>query len=330
MKLGVAILTNQEISDIIEMASSAENAGFHHLWIPDGSPAPQFRDPCISLTAIALNTNSIRLGTQLLVPYTIHPARLAVIGAGIAEISKRPFTLGIGVGGSLTLKPLGLPMWNRPLQAMRETFQILRLLFQGETIDFEGKVFNAKKARLEPVPQSRVKFFMGAQSPKMLRLAGEIADGVLLTSPIPYLPTAISEIKRGTEKANRKLSELTICNYMATNVHGRQDRGDEEGLHRTIAFLVADTSDRVHEKSGFSLEIVSKIKQSYRNGEKNSHRYLTDEILAGFSIQGRPEECWEQIYTQEKMGVRQVIIGAPYGRLPIASLKLLNPKELSL
>ena len=323
IQLGLAILNNQPISNVIEMAVAAEESGFDQVWIPDGSPAPEFRDPIVSLTAVAMQTKTIGLGTQILVPYIIHPLRMGVIASGIVELTGRPFNLGIGVGGSLTLKPLGLKMWDRPLQTIRETFSILRGFLSKDQVNFSGEIFKAVKAELAPKSPAPIKVFLGAQGPKMLQLSGQIADGVLLTAPLPYLPTAINHLKEGAESVGRRLEDLTICNYMATNVHSPNDAGNEEALRNTITFLVADTSDKVHQICGFSLDDVHRIRNAYENRDPNASRFLMDELLQAFAIDSTSDECWKQIQKQEEYGVTHLTVGAPYGKHPPTAIRLL-------
>ncbi len=328
MEIGVAVLCNSSIPETIRFSKSVEDAGYYQLWIADGTPSPGFRDPTVCLTTIGMNTFSIRIGTQLLNPYTLHPAKMATLSASLMEAINRPFDLGIGVGGSLTLGPIGALMWDRPIRAMRETVKILQLLQNSSPIKYKGELFSALETHLDPLPAYPFRIFMGAQGPKMLQLAGEIADGILLTCPMPYVKATLNEIKKGLKKSHRTFNDIYICNYIATNIHTPGNNGNTLALRKTVSYLASDTSDQIHEACGLSIDAVHQIRDALHSQTKNPEQYLTDEILNAFSVQGTPKECFKIFEHQNKMGINQIIIGAPYGNNPIQALQYLAVHQL--
>ena len=117
------------------LARAAEAAGFDQFWVSDDL---FLRGVWPILTACALATERIGLGSCIVNPYTMHPAEIAMQAAALDELSGGRFLLGLGAGAADFLGWVGLPQ-QRPLARMAETLAALRRLFAGERVRFEGQ-----------------------------------------------------------------------------------------------------------------------------------------------------------------------------------------------
>ena len=315
IKFGVELLGDLPVDQIAELARTAEESEFEYFWIADESPSPSYRDVFVAMTAAALRTKNIKIGAGVCNPYSRHPAQLAVSIFSLNEIAIGRVILGLGPGGSLPLRPLGIRVWNKPISAITEAFKILRGMFAGETINLRGKVLTAVNCKLDPPPKEKIPIYLAARGPKMLELAGELSDGALLTAPLEYLDLALNRIKAGAEKAGRKLADIDIANLLpfAMMENGEKAR---EMVKIDVCFMVADSPDLVHEKIGLNLEEVDALRKALTVGIPQAVKKVTSAMIDAFSIAGTPEECEEKISEFIKRGVKQVILCSPFGANP--------------
>src|SRR5215813_7052438 len=169
--------------DYVEHAKLAEELGFGTCWIPEDL----YRGAFTLASAIASATRSLRIGLGVLNPYVRHPATIAMELGALEEISKGRTVLGIGAGLRTWVEgQLGIP-YAKPAAAMRETIEIVRALFAGGDVTYAGKVFKISNLNLHfGPPRAQVPTFLGVLGPKNLEMAGQIADGLILsvmTSP---------------------------------------------------------------------------------------------------------------------------------------------------
>lgn len=202
LRVGVRVPPCDRADRLVETVRRAEQLGFDDVWFPDSQLL--WRDVFTTLTAAALGTDRIGLGTAVTNLATRHPAVVASAARSVAELAPGRFTLGLGVGNS-SVGPVGLRQTTSA--AMRDGLAMLRALLDGREWDFEGKV----RSRLRD-PQPQVPLHLAASGPKNLRLAGEVADGVILLSGVSprTLEGATARVREGAEAAGRDAGELPL------------------------------------------------------------------------------------------------------------------------
>jgi coenzyme F420-dependent glucose-6-phosphate dehydrogenase len=174
---------------LVRHAVIAERVGFDgvmvsehfHPWVEDGS-ASGFA--FATLGAIAQATQRIELMTAVTTPlFRYHPAVVAQAAATIDRLSRGRFALGIGTGENLNEAPLGydFPAYTERSERLREALTIMQRLLAGEKLSFSGKYYRAEAAKLYSPPVSTVPIYVAAGGPKTARLAGELADGVIMS-----------------------------------------------------------------------------------------------------------------------------------------------------
>ncbi|MEM3061693.1 MAG: LLM class flavin-dependent oxidoreductase, partial [Candidatus Bathyarchaeia archaeon] len=258
MELGICIIAYREaFKDLMKFAKNVEEIGFDFIVCADDL---SFRDVFSILSAIAMETSRIRL-SFITNPYTRHPAIIASAVATLDEISNCRMELGLCLGGSLTLKPLCIPMWNKPISAIKEAIEICRSLIRGETLDYDGKVFKLKGAQLFFTPiRKAVPIFIVGRGPQILQTAGMLADGVFCgLMPSGSLDFVIEQIKKGAFKAGRKPEEVKI--YGGIEFSTMPKEGLEEHLKLRVANAIMDTPDSVLERIQAEPRIVETIRK---------------------------------------------------------------------
>ncbi|MCK5345490.1 MAG: LLM class flavin-dependent oxidoreductase, partial [Candidatus Heimdallarchaeota archaeon] len=179
---GILVANQFPIRQTINLAQLAEGYGFEYFWVADENPSPTYHDVWVTYYAILHSTRKIKVSTGINTPHTRHPALLAVAMNSFNELFPKRAHLGLGPGGYMTLHPLNIPMWHRPIRAVREAFEIIQELQTGKKIHYQGEIFQALDIQLEPKPVELWENWLACRGPQMIKLGGRFADGIMLTS----------------------------------------------------------------------------------------------------------------------------------------------------
>lgn len=177
--------------DLVRQAVLAEEAGFDFLVISDHFHPwlPEHHHSGFAwsiLGAVAQATSKIKLATMVTRPIVrYHPALIAQAAATVAVLSEGRFTLGLGAGERLNEHVVGKgwPPVHVRHQMLREAIEIIRLLWQGDYVSYQGKHFTLEDAKLFDLPKQPIDMFVAAGGPNAARLAGEMSAGLCATEP---------------------------------------------------------------------------------------------------------------------------------------------------
>ena len=197
-----------------ERALWAERAGYDDIWLADAEALP---DPITLAAAIGVATTSCRLCTGIVPVFNRPPPLLAT--AVVAAEAQAPGRFALGLGAStqnMIERWYGLP-FSRPLLRIRETVAMLRQIFAGEKTAFEGRTISSRGFQLKALPSAPVPINLAAIGPKMLQLAGELADGVMLNdfTPPDRLDWALAQLDIGAKRAGRRVEDVEIIKRRA-------------------------------------------------------------------------------------------------------------------
>jgi 5,10-methylenetetrahydromethanopterin reductase len=203
LRVGLRVPAFGRVDQVVRSIIEAERLGFDEVWVPDSQLL--WRDVFCTLTAAAIATERITLGSAVTNVVTRHPSVIASAARTVAELAPGRFKLGLGVGNS-SLAPIGL----RPSSQaeMRSAVAMIRALLHGEEWQF-----GTLSARLRDSTPN-VPLHLAATGPKNLALAGEIADGVIMLSGVApaTLTRATGLIAEGVAASGREPGsvELTV------------------------------------------------------------------------------------------------------------------------
>ena len=176
---------------VSELAVYVEKEGFDSFWMPDHTVGFGIRtwdalEAWSVLSAIALKTKRIRLGTCVSDTYRHHPAVLAQMATTCDIISNGRAILGIGIGEAMNLNPYGI-VWDRPVSRTMEALQVMKKLWTEDTVDYEGTYYRLTKAFLQPKPiqEPHVPLFIAGNSPRTMRMVAWYGDGWIPASMQP-------------------------------------------------------------------------------------------------------------------------------------------------
>ena len=269
------------IPRVVELAQQAEALGYRRIWVPDEGLAT--RDVMVAMTAIAVATDTIEIGTGIVNPYSRHPALTAAAIASIDELSNGRAFLGLGAGGSLTLGPLGINR-DRQLTHVREAAEVARTLFSGDVVNFDGASLSLSSASIE-YGRPEIEIWFAGRGPKMLHQAGAMMDGVLLE--FLHKPSLGDFIARVNEGSTTTGNQPTLC--YSTMVVTNPDRLDEIRPHMT--FRLVDSPPKVKESLGITEEHTAAIREAMAIGLDEAGKLIPDEWVEPFIILGSIDEC---------------------------------------
>lgn len=308
-RLGVAFSWRERsLKDILSSASCAEQAGVESVWMPEAWG----RDAFLALAAIARSTDRVRLGTGIVNIYSRSPATLAMGAATLDELSNGRAILGLGSSGPGVVERWHGIHYERPLTRVRETVAIVRLALSGAATNFQGTFFRVSDFKLAmDRPQRKIPIYVAALGPKMLSLAGEIADGALLyLRPLSLIPNAINEIRKGADKAGRQVSDVDIAALLPTAVSENR-REARDGVARAIAYYVGGMGSyyrRLVSESGFESE-AAKISYAWERGDRMSAtNAVSDRLIDSVALAGSPDECRRKLEDFRNSGVTLPIL----------------------
>jgi len=316
MEFGIELLPNVKFYEIEYYARLSEDHGFKYIWVTDHY---NNRNSFVVLSIIARSTREAKIGTGVTNPFHVNPAVIASAIATINEISGGRAVLGIGAGDKFTLERIGVKR-EKPLKGVREAVQIIRDLLSGKSVSFEGEVFKFNGAKLT-FASGKVPIYIGAQGRKMLKLASEIGDGVIVNAAHPR------DVKFALENIEAKEGfDFAVCSAFSID----KDRDAAIQNPKTVvAFIVSSCPEEVLNRHGIDHESANAVKnalnEAFAKGNwKELAEKVTDEMVEAFSISGTPDDIIERIDELRKLGVTQIVVGSPIGKEKAKAIKLIG------
>lgn len=316
MKFSIRLNNDLPIDQYVEMAQAAEAVGFDQFWV---SHDLFWRSSAVILTAVALATEKIELGTCILNPYTLHPSEIAMLAASLDEVSGGRFNLGISAGAEEFIRWVGID-YDKPWSTTRDAIKAINAVMAGEQAE------NWKpEAHLRFGERKHVPVYLGATSPRMLGLAGELADGVLpLLFPPEHYATVQPLVAAGAERAGRSMDQIDLAACVWCSVS--DDRAAaEEVLRDKIAYYIHALSGYLRERLGLDeaeLAAIEHAMMTERDAVK-ARSLVTPEMLR-IGIVGTPAELIERLEGLVDMGVRHLSFGPPLGPDPLEAIEAIG------
>jgi alkanesulfonate monooxygenase SsuD/methylene tetrahydromethanopterin reductase-like flavin-dependent oxidoreductase (luciferase family) len=213
-----------------------------------------------------------RVGIAVSPAFTRTPAVFASMSGSIAQLMPGRFVLGLGASSETIVDRWNGVPFEKPLKRVRETVTLVRAMLQGERTSFKGETVRSEGFRLTALPPQPVPLYVGALKPPMLRLAGEIGDGVAVNLfPASALPRMIAEVERGAAKAEKRASDLEIVCRFQTWVTD-DPKGARALLRRAMAgYFTTSVYNAFAEWCGFADE-AARDARSLGEARPRAHR----------------------------------------------------------
>lgn len=302
-------------------AERAEASGFANVWLSEIT----FGDVVTPAAAVATRTERIGIGTGILGLWSRSPATTALTAASLQQLSSGRLLLGLGLQSRKYVENWHGRPYGKPLGAMREYLTILRKALDGDVVTEKGEYFSIQGFHLDlPPPETRVPIYVAAIGPKMLQLAGELADGVI---GYVYSEEYVRDVVRpnleiGAARAGRSLEGFDIaCGF--PSVVTEDDSGLGLARGQAMMFATATASAPAYADSfaaaGFA-DARDEIAELVAAGELEAAvARVPDELADAVTISGSPEHARARIAAYRDAGLTSVVLNPspPGGYFPL-------------
>jgi coenzyme F420-dependent glucose-6-phosphate dehydrogenase len=293
--------------ELLEYSVLAEECGFDsvfvsdHLqpWRHDGGHAPFAMS---WLGALGASTSRIVMGTSVLTPtFRYHPAIVAQAFATLGCLYPGRVVLGMGSGESMNEVPLGIewPDGKERFGRFREAVRLIRELWAGERVSFEGEYYRTDKATIYDLPEQPVPLWLAASGPAATRFAGRAGDGYITTSgkdAALYTDTLLPAVKEGAEKAGRSIADIE----MMIEVKVSFDHDLDEAMRATHFWGALGLTPE--QKQGVEDPVEMQRLADELSVEQTAKRFI---------VSDDPDEHVERIKTYLDLGFNHLVFHAP-------------------
>jgi F420-dependent oxidoreductase-like protein len=305
--LGTFISVGRSLDQAIERVKRAEALDYDSAYVTHIAG----RDSLTVLTAYAAATEHIKLGTGVLPIYSRTPVATAQTAATIDEYSGGRMVLGLGVSHQVTVENWYGTRLERPLKAMREYLGIVRACFRGEDPP-EGEIFKSRFHFMGYEPRADLPIYVAGLSPKMLRLAGEIADGVMLwlCNPSYIRDVVVPEVRAGRERSGKPVEEFDVVAAVPAAV--TDDKAPVYDIMRAdlLTYFNLPFYRAMIERSGFG-EDIAVFDEGMKAGDMElAKAAISDRFLAELTAIGSPDDVRAGVERYLAAGATSPGIGA--------------------
>ena len=241
------------LDESIARAKAAEGLGYESVWT---TQMPDARDASLVLAAYAANTSRVKLGTGVLPIYTRHPTAMVQMAASLDELSNGRFILGIGISHKVTVESMWGLRLESPVEAMREYVTIVREGLTEGRSNFDGRHFSAHSVYTGP-RRPEVPLMISALNPRMLDLAGELADGIVLymCTPAYVRDHVVPAVRAGRERAGKKLDGFEIVAAVPVCLTADRAAGQDVFRKTVVRYAALPFYRKMMDASGLGPEL---------------------------------------------------------------------------
>jgi len=302
MKLGLGFLGAPDLRSLVQIGRDAELAGFDSLWHAETRIT---RDSVTALTALAMTTKRVRLGSAAINVFTRGAALTAITWAALAEAAPGRVVLGVGPGSPDPLSQQGYP-FEFPVSRLREFVASVRASWNSPSpVSYEGRFTRLAGLRPEVRPQDPVPIYLCVTGPRALDCAGEIADGVILNAfmPASYTRRAISRLHAA---AGREFNgELGQCLVVAL----ADTVAEAAARVRPILATYLVHFPNLAAETGLDPEFLSRLREQAREGGlEATFPELPDSLIADHSLLGPVGACQERLVAYQEAGLQLPVL----------------------
>jgi 5,10-methylenetetrahydromethanopterin reductase len=285
-----------------------ERLGFDGLWVSD-----HFfnRNVFIALTEIAHRTRRIMLGPAVVNPYLHHPVTIAQMVATLHELAEGRVRLAVGAGDSISLSRIGIKRY-RPLERVAQCVKTVRDLLSGKTMT---------NLRLEIPATVCPPIFVGAQGRRMMEVAVEVADGVLVNW---------SNLQRLRESSKIVAARLggrdgfTLGAHLIVSIHEDPAKARKTAVP-FAAYLMVGSSEDILDSLGVSANMRDEVARCLTAFDwERLYSISGGEWVDYFSIWGTPARLEEDISVILEMGYNEIVFGGPLGPRPYTAIRTIS------
>ena len=291
--------------EVVECVRLAEELGYESAWVAEGHGGDQFS----ILTAAALATTRIKLGTSISSVFVRSAPTIAMAAACVDHYSGGRFILGLGSSHKVQVEPEHGLEFSGAIPRVRDTVAIVRhLLRDGALENYRGEAINIDTFDFHfPVLRPEMPIYLAAVFPRMLEIAGEISQGILLTWCTPeHARTAAQHVASGAERAGVSPDRVELATLVGAAAPG----ADNDGMRRVAAAYAGrfPRYRRLMAEAGFADE-VELARRAWRQGNVAEAEALVPAgLINRMSLPSDPGARQERLAEYREAGITLPVI----------------------
>ena len=299
MRLSYSLGSLLTIEQVLECSKKLEQIKPDVVWIPETWGMENF-----SLLSLASHQNNYsKIGSSIINIYSRSPSLIAMGAATVDTISNGRLILGLGTSSQSIIEEFHGSSFVTPLQRMKEYVEIIKLILNGEKIDYHGKIFSLKNfSLLIKPPRKNIPIYLAAVNQKMVNLTWDVADGVIF-----YLRPK-HEIK-STLKKMQQIRKIDSTIQIVTCIHPDSEKAINRAK-KTLAFYVS--VGKIYREflasNGYKNETENIFGEYEKTGLESNYEMVTDSMVDDLCISGTPDESRAKLKKFRETGIDLPII----------------------
>lgn len=300
---GVAMMARGAQAQL-EYAQAVERLGYDTIWVSEVNGY----DAVSVMTAVAGATSRVTIASGIVGIYLRDPLLMAMGAAAVNEFADGRLVLGLGTSTPVIVEQWHGMTFDRPLTRMREYVDLVKRLMAGERVKHAG-AYTLRGAQLGAPSRGAVPVFLAALNPKMLELAGEIADGVILNFPsLDYTREALTSIEAGLRRAGKERADFNITVFMRTSVTDDPAKVLPKFRSELLTYVLAPVYRRIFSADGHG-EMCDRVNDLWAKGDREQAlAAVNDAFVLSRSAIGTAVECQQRYQAYRDLGVDAITV----------------------
>jgi probable F420-dependent oxidoreductase len=283
-----------------ELVRAADRCGYSDAWSYESFSSDAFAP----IAAAAMLSDKLRFGCAIIPVFTRPAPLIAMSAVTTNQLAGGRFILGLGISTpNIVEQWMGVP-FRKPVTMMRETVEALRAIFRGEKVTMAGAMVKINGFRLDANVEYAPKIYIGAQGTKMLRIAGEIGDGVIVNFITPEtLPAMLDNTRDGMRAAGKDPAKLDVVCRIIVAVD------EDEAVSRTLfrrsltAYVTVPQYNKFFREIGYDKEASVAIDAWNAGDRKKALESVSDEMVEKIFVFGTAEKCKQRLEEYGRAGI---------------------------
>jgi len=302
MRQGITIpLQDFQNQHFVDLVRTAERCGYDDAWSFESFSTEAFAP----LAAAAMLAPNLRLGTAIVPVFTRPPGLIAMSAATVQQLSGGRLILGLGTSTPVIVQQwMGVP-FEHPLTRVRETVAAIRSAFSRDKVTVNGKTVQINGFRMNVTLDQPPPIYLGAQGEKMLRLVGEIGDGLITNFITPAtLPPMIAHVREGQRAAGKDTSApLDVVCRIFVGVDDDSDALRADLRRHLTAYMTVPQYNNFFREIGFEHEATTAAEAWNAGDRKAALAAVPDRMLEEIYVFGTLDHCRARLAEYAKAGV---------------------------
>lgn len=294
------------VAENATLAERAEQRGWGGFWVAETNAL----DAVGLSAAVASRLRTGRIGTAIVPMQTRDPLLLAMAAATLDSVAPGGFVLGLGVSTPIIIRDWHATEWgSSPLGLTRRCVGLVRRFLNGERITTDSGRWRYRRAQLARPPERRVPIYLAALNQRMVELAGEIADGVILNFvSVGDVALARRHLQAGAERAGRSLDDFEVMVFFRATA--LDDYGEARARYRQelLTYMMAPVYQRLFAQEGHG-DACAEVERLWRMGERaQALAAVPDELIRERTLIGSAADIEARLSDYEAAGVRSSMV----------------------